>query len=262
LVFHEFGQSNAVSSFAVLEHFLPKYDSLAKSGADVFNFDGVAKCGNTVLKLTMVVRLPAASLHTHPCPHVGRYTVAGQLGKRRRRSKSGPSQDLSQDGATCSHNDFETLFVGCSHNNHEMEFHSTCGKEPVKYSCHGHWEENGTSYLIASPLSRGSGEPRRYCFVYSREAPSQALPLAGTRSRDWAGNPKLTGPVTAASKSPILRLSSIAETCHRDLNLGVDGFLALNLTHDGEYTAFFHHVCTHHSVRLRIHMMYRQWQRY
>lgn len=38
---------------------------------------------------------------------------------------------------------------------------------PAAYQCHGRWESDGVTYVVASPNSRPSGAPRRVCFAYS-----------------------------------------------------------------------------------------------
>lgn len=76
--------------------------------------------------------------------------------------------------------------------------------------CHGSWEENGTGYLIASPLSRSSTSARRYCFIYSEADEG-------------------------------LRVSSSSETCRRNVSPGVEaGVWAFNLTVDGKLTKHVH----------------------
>lgn len=74
------------------------------------------------------------------------------------------------------------------------------------YSCHGGWEDNGTHFLITTPLSRTSHGARRLCFIY-RESP-----LGG------------------------VHFSSSAVSCQRDISPGVGGILAFNVTSSGQYT--------------------------
>lgn len=61
------------------------------------------------------------------------------------------------------------LYMGCSTQD-TMEFRRDCGApEPdvvSAYTCHGRWEENGTHFLITSPLPRSSRGARRLCFAY------------------------------------------------------------------------------------------------
>ncbi|KAF4516759.1 hypothetical protein B566_EDAN004598 [Ephemera danica] len=110
-----------------------------------------------------MVCVAAASLKPRKCPYLGRYTVSSLTkdGARASRSRSASS------AVTCSSEELESLVVGCRATD-TMEFHSSCGTEPVSaYSCHGSWEDNGTHFLVASPLSRRSTGARRFCFVYA-----------------------------------------------------------------------------------------------
>ncbi|GLH03284.1 Uncharacterized protein GBIM_09214 [Gryllus bimaculatus] len=73
------------------------------------------------------------------------------------------------------------------------------------YSCHGRWEDNGTHFLITTPLSRRSHGARRLCFMY--------------READGGG---------------VVRFSSSAASCRRDIRPGVGGGLAFNVTSTGQ----------------------------
>ncbi|PSN42195.1 hypothetical protein C0J52_19916, partial [Blattella germanica] len=101
--------------------------------------------------------------------------------------------------------DFTTLVVGCNTMD-TMEFHSECTSADVVsvYSCHGRWEDNGTNYLITTPLSRSSRGPRRYCFMY-REA-----------------------------QDGVVHFSSSSDSCRRNINPGVGGAMAFNVTSTGK----------------------------
>ncbi|XP_071444873.1 uncharacterized protein [Hetaerina americana] len=118
------------------------------------------------------------------CPYLGRYTITGvsrgerDIGLVLTMGEKGGGRD-KQSGVeqwrrrrrreACSGGSeaFESLVVGCSASD-TMEFHSSCSAEAVSaYSCHGSWEDNGTNYLIASPVSRKSVGARRYCFIYT-----------------------------------------------------------------------------------------------
>lgn len=182
--------------------------------------------------LTLHFIFTASSLHNRKCPHVGRYTVTGQISQQRRKRKAIDSSSAASEPdsahvdnfADCSENNYHSLVVGCQNNNDIMEFHSTCTNVATSYSCHGTWEENGTSYLIAS-TSKSTGA-KRFCFIYTREL----LPLAHGYNR---ANGK-HGPLAEARRSSILRLSSVAESCLRDVVPGHDGALAFNLTVEGK----------------------------
>ncbi|XP_034234536.1 uncharacterized protein LOC117641381 [Thrips palmi] len=179
------------------------------------------------------VTLITAHPHTRKCPHVGRYIVDGQISQQRRKRKAiesniavtDPDTSHLDNFADCAENSFQSLAVGCqSHSNDIMEFHSTCSNMATSYSCHGTWEENGTSYLIAS-TSKSSGA-KRFCFIYTREM----LPIADGYNRLDGKH----GPMAAARRSSILRLSTVAESCQRDIVPGHNGAWAFNLTVEGQ----------------------------
>jgi len=77
------------------------------------------------------------------------------------------------------------------------------------YSCHGRWEDNGTHYLITTPLSRSSRGPRRYCFMY-REA-----------------------------QDGVVHFSSSSDSCRRNISPGIGGSMAFNVTSTGKQTPKF-----------------------
>lgn len=83
------------------------------------------------------------------------------------------------------------------------------------YSCHGDWiDSNGTSYLIAIPLSEVSKPPDKYCFVIYN------LPetLASDGSR----------------RGRRLQLYSLTKSCRRDLHQdSSDQHWMFNITHHG-----------------------------
>lgn len=175
----------------------------------------------------------AYTLHNRKCPHVGRYTVTGQMSQQRRKRKAIESNIATSDSDTthldnfadCTENSFHSLVVGCQNNNDNMEFQSACSNIATSYSCHGTWEENGTSYLIAS-TSKSTGA-KRICFIYTREM----LPIAEGYNRLDGKH----GPMAAARRSSVLRLSTVAESCLRDVIPGHNGAWAFNLTVEGLY---------------------------
>lgn len=177
------------------------------------------------------VTLITTSLRNRKCPHVGRYDIQPMSQQRQKRKVMDSSNAaIDSDGgqhdnfADCSENDFQSLVVGCQNNNDIMEFQSKCTNVATSYSCHGAWEENGTSYLIAS-ASKSAGS-KRFCFIYTREL----LPVDH-------GHNKLEGkhgPMASARRSSILRLSTVAESCLRDIIPGHTGALAFNLTATGQ----------------------------
>lgn len=155
--------------------------------------------------------------------------------RRKRKAVESNSAVNDPDGshidnfADCPENNFDSLIVGCQNNNDVMEFHSTCASVATSYSCHGAWEENGTSYLIAS-ASKSTGA-KRFCFIYTREH----LPVAHGYNRMEGKH----GPLASARRSTILRLSTVAESCLRDIIPGHTGALTFNLTVEGKKENLF-----------------------
>lgn len=91
----------------------------------------------------------------------------------------------------------------------------------LAYSCHGSWHENGTYYVITSPIARKSTDSLRYCFIYTFAG--QTVAPAGVE-----------GSVSRTMGPPILRLSGVSESCHRHIVPGVDGSWAFNFTSNGK----------------------------
>lgn len=184
------------------------------------------------------ITLITTSLHKKRCPYLGRYTISGlnvdgrQVSAARRKRKCSDEQGVVEAGgvdnkADCGNYDFESLVVGCSENSDTMEFYSSCDTETVSaYFCHGSWEDNGTSYLIASPVSRKSVGARRYCFIYTRNGGESNVGLLQPADGTKNGG--------VGSVSTVLRLSSVTESCHRNINPGVTGAWAFNLTISGQ----------------------------
>lgn len=87
------------------------------------------------------------------------------------------------------------------------------------YSCHGSWEEDGVSYVIATPVARKSTDALRYCFIYTLANQPQSSVIEGSLGKG-------VGP-------PVLRLSAVSESCHRHIVPGVNGNFAFNFTSNG-----------------------------
>lgn len=122
------------------------------------------------------------------------------------------------------------------------------------YFCHGSWQENNTHYLIASPVARKSTDALRYCLVYTFEgADTQAGGTAGALGSGGSaagagGSTGGTGGVhnraqgdRGASTLPapppyatMMRLSGLADSCHRHIVPGVSGLWTFNLTTNGD----------------------------
>ncbi|KAK7870548.1 hypothetical protein R5R35_002946 [Gryllus longicercus] len=185
----------------------------------------------------------ATSPELRECPHMGKFSVTGvQRGRARRAAAAAAAarrargqRDLSGGGAgpaagggggggggggaggggsddfmpeedACPDAFLGTLAVGCASAD-TMEFRSVCTAAELvhSYSCHGRWEDNGTHFLITTPLSRRSHGARRLCFMY--------------READGGG---------------VVRFSSSAASCRRDIRPGVGGGLAFNVTSTGQ----------------------------
>nr|CAD7201513.1 unnamed protein product [Timema douglasi] len=156
--------------------------------------------------------LITASLHSRKCPYLGRYTVSGQKidGTRRKR------QQGDVEAEKCDDEVFESLVVGCTQSSDTMQFYSACASETIsEYSCHGSWEDNQTSYLIASPVSRTSIGARRFCFIYSKSVADSSF-----------GRNKGKGVA-------MLQMSTVTDSCHRHIMPGITGVWAFNLTVNG-----------------------------
>ncbi|KAG8227256.1 hypothetical protein J437_LFUL003987 [Ladona fulva] len=180
------------------------------------------------------ITLITEAMKPRKCPYLGRYTITGvsrgerdiglMFTKGEKRSESmrdrrelkavaGGQWRRRRRREVCSGEDFDSLVVGCSASD-TMEFHSSCNPEAVSaYSCHGSWEDNGTNYLIASPVSRKSVGARRYCFIYTE---------------------------TESGDKKMLQFSSVADTCLRNPSptLGEhnpsSGIWAFNVTVNGQ----------------------------
>ncbi|XP_066994092.2 uncharacterized protein [Anabrus simplex] len=146
--------------------------------------------------ITLITNAP----HLRDCPYLGRYNVTNALGRHSNgpRSSGMSTRDGFQPCSEQPQYQFQILAVGCSARD-TMEFHSTCNSEAdSKYSCHGSWEDNGTSYLIASPVSRKSVGARRFCFIYTDTSIGSAMGLDEDRR-------------------PSLQVASVTESCHRNV---------------------------------------------
>lgn len=167
------------------------------------------------------------SLHPRRCPYLGRYTISGlsvngkQVTRRKRKKRVISRNKREEVGEVelCSSEDFESLVVGCSDTSDTMEFYTSCAKDSTAYSCHGSWDDNGTGYLIASPVNRKSTDARRYCFIYTQGVANADSGADGDSKR---------------KRDTILQVSGVTESCHRNISPGITGERAFNLTMDGQ----------------------------
>ncbi|KAJ8929774.1 hypothetical protein NQ314_017511 [Rhamnusium bicolor] len=106
----------------------------------------------------------------------------------------------------CDNNGFTNLIIGCN-NIDTMEFRSDCSAPDfiTTYSCHGRWEENGTNFLITTPLSRASYGARRFCFIYKEQ-----------------------------QGSGLVMFSTSTDSCNRLVKPGITGELIFNITTIGK----------------------------
>ncbi|XP_017770060.1 PREDICTED: uncharacterized protein LOC108557871 [Nicrophorus vespilloides] len=110
-----------------------------------------------------------------------------------------------QDSSDCDNAGFSNLIIGCNSAD-TMEFRTDCATTDIisTYSCHGRWEENGTNYLITTPLSRSSHGARTYCFIYKEFPPD------------------------------VVAFSTSIENCDRNVLPGITGELVFNVTSIGK----------------------------
>ncbi|CAG0920497.1 unnamed protein product [Notodromas monacha] len=86
---------------------------------------------------------------------------------------------------------FSSLHVGCR-DNRRLELTAACQNAPdviTEYRCHGSWEDNGTQFLIVSPVS--SSRDMVYLCLASRAITTQAMPsgtYGPTTAASWVAN--------------------------------------------------------------------------
>ncbi|CAH1993026.1 unnamed protein product, partial [Acanthoscelides obtectus] len=177
---------------------------------------------NKKCRLLHMSQQDATTLHPKKCPHLGKYSAVNPSNnseKRKRRQQPEDIKSTNKAEPECLSQDYEGLSVGCN-GKHEMEFKSTCSQNSANaYTCHGSWEENGVSYVIATPVSRKSTDSSKYCFIYTLA--NQVNPAV------------IEGSMGKSSGPPILRLSRVSESCHRTTIPGVTGNWAFNFTSNG-----------------------------
>lgn len=138
--------------------------------------------------------LVSSSQHHVACPHLGQYSVTG-LSRSTRDQEDRESGDRDERALPP---DFSALRVGCqSHDT--IVLAGRVSDQSREFSCHGSWQENDTSYLVASPRRHPWETTRHYCFVYTVSADN-------------------------------LRFSRVMRTCSRAVRPGVEGELTFNVT--------------------------------
>ncbi|XP_019771742.1 uncharacterized protein LOC109545465 isoform X2 [Dendroctonus ponderosae] len=169
---------------------------------------------------------------TQPCPYMGKFDVTNVVRSdeanfpkearlesdsayfdRRMRSRRYTKPRVEDwdfrrvkrldQSSNCDSKSFSSLVIGCNKMD-TMEFNTECTTPDLitAYSCHGRWEENGTSFLITTPISRAHGA-RKFCFMYKELGPN----------------------VVAFSTSSY---------CNRLIQPGITGDLIFNLTNRGK----------------------------
>ncbi|CAH0554798.1 unnamed protein product [Brassicogethes aeneus] len=172
------------------------------------------------------VTLVTTSPETRACPYMGKFEVSNLIRSERSINSNFEGTDSRfysnkmslpdyagnnirtkrlSDDPECGSRGFSSLIIGCN-NVDTMEFRTECDTPDVvtSYSCHGRWSENGTNYLITTPISRASHGARRYCFIYKESGPDMLL------------------------------FSTSADNCDRIVRPGVTGELVFNVTSTGK----------------------------
>ncbi|KAL1490880.1 hypothetical protein ABEB36_011562 [Hypothenemus hampei] len=152
-------------------------------------------CGPTFFNKTNLpfVTLVTSSSErpTQPCPYMGKFEVnnllhlkEGDFSKEsemevERFSKKITGQNNNNNN--CDSKAFTNLVIGCNKMD-MMEFNTECSTPDLitAYSCHGRWEENGTSFLIATPLNRAHSA-KKFCFVCKEIVPNSLAFSVSTR---------------------------------------------------------------------------------
>ncbi|XP_049823135.1 uncharacterized protein LOC109604502 [Aethina tumida] len=181
-------------------------------------------CGPAFFNRTNLpyVTLVTTSPETRACPYMGKFVVSNLIRSERSIydpdsrfyfNKLAPSTfddnlirrvKRVRDDPECNRG-FSSLIIGCN-NVDTMEFRTECSTPDIitTYSCHGRWTENGTNYLITTPLSRASHGARRYCFIYKESGPD------------------------------LLLFSTSGDNCDRIVRPGITGELVFNVTNTGK----------------------------
>ncbi|XP_050310144.1 uncharacterized protein LOC126746083 [Anthonomus grandis grandis] len=156
---------------------------------------------------------------SQPCPYTGKFDVSNLLKQDSRdfpqervpleaqdafyRSKRTPQHDFELmdivrarrkrlDQSNCGSKSFSSLVIGCNKMD-TMEFNTECTTPDLitAYSCHGRWEENGTSFLITSPISRAHGS-KKFCFMY-KEISTNLVAFSSSSNCNRMIRPGITG---------------------------------------------------------------------
>lgn len=88
----------------------------------------------------------------------------------------------------------------------------------TEYHCHGQWESDGVTYVVASPVSRASNAPRRVCF---------AIRLGSSTGSSSSSSPQFH------DTDDTLTLTARHDTCIQQQH---DAHIAINATLQGMFT--------------------------
>ncbi|XP_044754916.1 uncharacterized protein LOC123313888 [Coccinella septempunctata] len=142
------------------------------------------------------------------------------------------SKRLDQD-PDCDSDGFTNLIIGCSSLD-TMEFKTDCSSaiSTREYACHGRWEENGTNYLITSPVStKLSYNSRRYCFVYKEVSPGTIFFSTSSSNCDRSIRPGLNGELifNITSIGKCIMASGTTRSSAKLHNLGVFYIISISI---------------------------------
>ncbi|KAF5297021.1 hypothetical protein FQA39_LY12235 [Lamprigera yunnana] len=134
-------------------------------------------------------------LNPKKCPLSGHFmTLDVPLINSRKRRQQPDTKTLN---INCPQSDYESLEIGCNGALELMEFKSTCPDQ--MYNCN--WVENDTHYVITSPQFRKTSDVSYYCFTYNSNGAMHLTLINGAQR----------------NRPSLLRITSMTETCHRNL---------------------------------------------
>lgn len=173
---------------------------IQQSSREVQNSEEACNNQNFNPQTLPFITLITPLLKKRRCPFLGRYTVSNNNDLWKMAASTNQlSNNFPEEKVPCE-NGKQILSLGCNKAD-TMEFHSECSSDiTAAYSCHGDWvDDNGTSYLIALPVSSGSVTDK-FCFVIYNV-------------------PESTGGLDRSRRSRHLQLYSLTKSCRRDLRL-------------------------------------------
>ncbi|XP_065222448.1 uncharacterized protein LOC135847000 [Planococcus citri] len=188
---------------------------IQQSTREVQNSEDACASQNFNSQTLPYITLITPYLRRRRCPFLGRYTVSNNDLWRLAASTKQMRENMPEEKVNCEKGK-QMLSLGCT-KPETMEFQSECNSDVTAgYSCHGDWiDSNGTSYLIAIPLSEVSAPTDKYCFVIYN------LPETSTFDGSRRGRR--------------LQLYSLTKSCRRDLHQdSSDQQLMFNITHHAD----------------------------